>query len=432
MIQPHDTDSEKALLGSLLADSSYLSQVKPWIPSSDVFYEDINKNIWKTIIKLDNSDKNIDVVTISSAYPSRKKRGDDMYYITGLIDCSPSPANAEAYAKIIHEQWLRRKLLIQTQRIQQLSNDNSNGVEVLLEEAHSTIGNLLNLRPGSSFSLKELLLETFESIYDRRNLVPTGFDSIDGIISGMTRGELTIIAGRPGNGKTTLAANIARNLIKQGRKVILVNREMPNVEMMKKIIAMETKEISYRNLRHGIIDNRMAMDIAVSRIADTFGNLYMFDDIRDVPSTFREIKKIKPDVVIDDHVGLIEYPVSDKRDLRLKIGDTSRKYKWLAKAENMSVILVSQLNRNIEHRLDSIPRLSDLAESGFLEQDAEIVMFSHYPWITRYEDVDKYEFNIYVVKNRYGETGRVQMGYVGDSCLVFDTLNDAKEHAKLL
>jgi replicative DNA helicase len=158
----------------------------------------------------------------------------------------------------------------------------------------------------------------------------------------------------------------------------------------------------------------------------------MFDDVRDIEGTFREIKSIKPDVVIDDHIGLIEYPTHDRRDLRLKIGDVSRSYKWLAKAENMSVILVSQMNRNMEHRNDRVPRLSDLAESGNLEQDAEIVVFSHYPWVSRYGDDGNSDcyLELIVAKNRYGSTNSCEVGYHGNSCLVTDSEADAIKIAK--
>ena len=179
MILPHDKDSEKALLGSLLTDSSYLSQVKPWIPDKDVFYDTIHQNVWRCILKLEKEDKKIDIVTIHSVYPKREKIGSDMYYMTGLIEASPSAANAEVYAKIVHEQWLKRTLLTQTKRIQQLSSDNSKGAEVLLEEAHSTIGHLLNLKPGSYFDLDGLLEKTLDSFYQRKNLTPTGYPDID-------------------------------------------------------------------------------------------------------------------------------------------------------------------------------------------------------------------------------------------------------------
>ena len=382
------------------------------------------------MLRLNEAGEGIDIVTVHGAYRKKTTDGDDLYYITGLEDEVPTSAHAEIYAKRLHEHWLRRNLIKQTRRILQLSDDNSRGVEVLLEEAHTTIGSLLNLRPSSKFNLDVLLEETIDSIYTHKNLQSTGYSSIDGLISGMTRGEITIIAGRPGNGKTTLAANIARRLTLQGKTVAMFNREMPNVEMMKKIIAMESGNLSYRSLRHGVDDNKMELDLTVDRISKGYKNLHMFDDIRDLPSTFREIKRLKPDVVIDDHVGLIEYPSHDNRDLRIKIGEVSKRYKWLAKGEDLSVILVSQLNRNVEHRIDNIPRLSALAESGFLEQDAEPAMFAHYPWVSRYDEVDKLEFNVYIVKNRYGNTGTVRMGYDGDKCTIYNSIEEARNAFK--
>jgi len=252
----------------------------------------------------------------------------------------------------------------------------------------------------------------------------------------MTRGEITIIAGRPANGKTTVAANIARNLVMDGYTVAMFNREMPNTEMMKKFIAMEGDSISYRNLRHGIPSSKTKVHEAMDFIHENYKDkLFMYDDIRNISDTFHEIKNVNPDVVIDDHIGLIEYPSNDRRDLRHKIGDTTKQYKWLAKSEDMCVLLVSQLNRNIEYRTDAVPRLSDLAESGNLEQDAEIVAFTHYPYISRYGEEDssgriwtENELQLVVSKNRYGTTGSVEVGYSGDSCKLFDDLKAAMNH----
>ena len=166
-------------------------------------------------------------------------------------------------------------------------------------------------------------------------------------------------------------------------------------------------------------------------------NLFMYDSIRDMHETFSEIKRLKPDVVIDDHIGLIEFPSNDNRDLRHKIRETTMRYKWLAKGHDMCIILVSQLNRNIEHRIDSTPRLSDLAESGSLEQDAEMVVFTHYPYVSRFGAEDSNgriwmpnEMMLIVSKNRYGTPGSVEMGYSGDSCKLFDDIIDATEHER--
>jgi replicative DNA helicase len=312
-------------------------------------------------------------------------------------------------------------------------NDTSLETGNLLEDAHTTIGNIIKLQPNQTFDIDSLLVDTKESIINSTTQIPTGIGTLDRVITGMTRGEITIVAGRPGNAKTTVSANIARNLVHRGLKVAMFNREMPNTEMMKKFIAMESRALQYRNLRNNIGIDQIELADVSDKISEIYGgNLFMFDDVRDIESTFREIKAISPDVVIDDHIGLIEHPAHDRRDLRLKIGDVSRSYKWLAKAQDMSVILVSQMNRNMEHRNDRVPRLSDLAESGNLEQDAEIVVFTHYPWVSRYGDDGNSDcfLELIVAKNRYGSTNSCEVGYHGNSCLVTNTESEAVELAK--
>jgi replicative DNA helicase len=311
-------------------------------------------------------------------------------------------------------------------------NNTSLETSNLLEEAHTTISNIIKLQPNRTFDIDSVLEDTKDSILNSTTQIPTGIGKLDRVITGMTRGEVTIIAGRPGNAKTTVSANIARNLVHRGLKVAMFNREMPNTEMMKKFIAMESKSLQYRNLRNNVGINQLELGDVSALISEMYSDkLFMFDDVRDIEGTFREIKSINPDVVIDDHIGLIEHPTHDRRDLRLKIGDVSRSYKWLAKAQDMSVILVSQMNRNMEHRNDRVPRLSDLAESGNLEQDAEIVVFTHYPWVSRYGDDGNSDcfLELIVAKNRYGSTNSCEVGYYGNSCLVTDTEAEAVEIA---
>jgi len=425
MIEPRLEDT---LLGCVMQDSSKLTLVKSWIPEDDFFYSDLNKRIWKTILKLEDRGYEIDVNTVCNSIEKTKFDNNLTYTILGYMDLVVSTERTSDYCKLLHAEYLRRKLQTQVYGIQKNIGDNSLETQVLLEDAHTTIGNIIRLQPNSSFSIEDVLKDTTKSIFEKENLINTGINILDSVISGMTRGEISIIAGRPGNAKTTVAANIARNLINQGKKVVMFNREMPNVEMMKKFMAMESQSISYRNLRHNIdisdLDISSVSDIIKEKYTD---KLFMFDEIRDLDGSFREIKAINPDVVIDDHIGLIEYPVNDNRDLRIKIGDTTRKYKWLAKAEKMSVILVSQMNRNMEHRNDRVPRLSDLAESGNLEQDAEMVMFTHYPWVSRYGDDGNSEcyLELIVAKNRYGNTNLCKVGYDGNTCTIHETEESA-------
>ena len=425
-------DLEQALLGCLIQDPNQIDKVLSWITAEDFFCSEFNKKVWKAIKRIYNSKDQVDLNTISNEVSLGDSGRHAMYEITGFLDKVVSPSYAVTYAKMLHNYYLRRMLNKQMSAISNDIDDNSVETQSLLEDAHTTIGNIIKLQPNKIFSVNALLEETKESIFNSTTLIQTGLPKLDRVITGMTRGEITIIAGRPGNAKTTVAANIARNLIHQGKKVVMFNREMPNTEMMKKFLAMESDSLQYRNLRNNVSLDKDNIQATIDKIKELYeGKLFMFDDVRDMENTFREIKAIKPDVVIDDHIGLIEHPPQDRRDLRLKIGDVSRNYKWLAKAEDMSVVLVSQMNRNMEHRNDRVPRLSDLAESGNLEQDAEIVVFSHYPWVSRYGDDGNSDcyLELIVAKNRYGQTNSCEVGYHGNSCLVTESEQDAVDMA---
>ena len=424
---------EQAFLGCIITDSSYIDSVKQYITDKEFFYSSFNQKVWTAIDRLYSKNKEIDMITICEEVGGKVDGYSSSYEIAGFLDKVVSASSCVEYAKRLHSYYLRRVLYHQMTDISKGLGDASLETSNLLEEAHTTIGNIIKLQPSKTFDIHSLLEDTKDSIYNSTTQIQTGIGTLDRVITGMTRGEITIIAGRPGNAKTTVSANIARNLVHQGLKVAMFNREMPNTEMMKKFIAMESKSLQYRNLRNNIdIDSDELAEVS-NVISDVYSDkLFMFDDVRDIENTFREIKAISPDVVIDDHIGLIEHPANDRRDLRLKIGDVSRSYKWLAKAQDMSVILVYQMNRNMEHRTDRIPRLSDLAESGNLEQDAEIVVFSHYPWVSRYGDDGNSDcfLELIVAKNRYGSTNSCEVGYHGNSCLVTNTEAEAVSLAR--
>lgn len=424
---------EQAFLGCIITDSSYIDSVKQYITDKEFFYSSFNQKVWTAIDRLYSKNKEIDMITICEEVGGKVDGYSSSYEIAGFLDKVVSASSCVEYAKRLHSYYLRRVLYNQMTDISKGLGDASLETSNLLEEAHTTIGNIIKLQPSKTFDIHSLLEDTKDSIYNSTTQIQTGIGTLDRVITGMTRGEITIIAGRPGNAKTTVSANIARNLVHQGLKVAMFNREMPNTEMMKKFIAMESKSLQYRNLRNNIDIDRDELSEVSDLISDVYSDkLFMFDDVRDIENTFREIKAISPDVVIDDHIGLIEHPANDRRDLRLKIGDVSRSYKWLAKAQDMSVILVSQMNRNMEHRTDRIPRLSDLAESGNLEQDAEIVVFSHYPWVSRYGDDGNSDcfLELIVAKNRYGSTNSCEVGYHGNSCLVTNSEAEAVSLAR--
>ena len=294
---------EKALLGCVIQDPSQIDKVLSWIDSDDFFYSEFNKKVWIAIRKRHKENKQIDLNTISDKVNLNNTGYHVVYEISGFLEKVTSPSHAVAYAKMLHNYYLRRMLDRQMSAISQDINDNSVETQALLEDAHTTIGNIIKLQPNKIFSVNALLEETKESIFNSTTLIQTGLPKLDRVITGMTRGEITIIAGRPGNAKTTVAANMARNLVHQGKKVIMFNREMPNTEMMKKFLAMESDSLQYRNLRNNISLDQDSIQETMDKIKEVYeGRLFMFDDVRDMENTFREIKAIKPDVVIDDHI----------------------------------------------------------------------------------------------------------------------------------
>ena len=243
----------------------------------------------------------------------------------------------------------------------------------------------------------------------------------------MTRQEITVIAGRPGHFKSTMMINIVRQLLKEGRKVVVFNREMSNIEMMKKLIVLESENLSAESMRLGNYVDGDDDDATKSKakISADFKNLTMFDNLFDINSAMREIRKFKPDVVVDDYIGLIDVPGID--DNRLRVDSIMKQYKRACKTYNMSAILLSQLNRECENRQNKRPIMRDLRDSGSIEQDAEMILFMYYDWRYYYEDSQNGEYGLEIVlgKNRYGKTGSVHLGVAGDRCAVLSSSDEA-------
>ena len=248
----------------------------------------------------------------------------------------------------------------------------------------------------------------------------------------MTRKEITVIGGRPGHGKTTLITNLAISLLKQGYKVMLFNREMSNTEMMKKFFVMESDGLSYEDLRVGDIEKgRMeVIEMMADKVKENFKNLIMYDDIRSLHDAIREVQREKPDVIIDDYIQLVQVQNKKNRDRRFEIEEILMEYKWVCKKENCSAILVSQLNREIEKRLEPRPRMSDFSESGTIEQTAETALFVFYGFNFDDEKYDRNEIEVICDKARYGKIGTYVMGFNGSRCKFYNSSDLAKNDIK--
>ena len=432
-IMPNSSKAESVLLGGILSDPSIYDSVANYI-NEDVLYENTNKILWNKVGEMIKNGYHVDMVTVSESVTTKEKAsGLTAYYISGLFEHRAGKDTSIVYAKSIYEKYLMRLIVEKSSTIQSLAQSSHSKTYDVLSDTHSLIGELIEIKPGEGFNITSTMDDVIASIETgETNLIKTGFPGLDELSGGMTRGEITIVGGRPGHGKTTFTINIIKNLIDNGKRVALFNREMTNVEMLKKLIALESGELSYGMIRRGVFDMEGVAELSRTKqsIIDKYSSdkFIMFDRLKDFSSSASEVKKFKPDVIIDDYIQLIK-PDNYQEQRRLQLEKIVNDYKWLAKSTNASTILVSQLNRQIESRNTQRPMLSDLAESGAIEQVAENVWFVFYDYKINFakSKIGANGIEIIGSKVRYGNSGSVKLGFDGDKVKLYNTIEDFKE-----
>ena len=430
---PLSRNAEESVLGCILLDGvSIYEKVAAWIRNEDAFYYKDNQVIWKAIKSIYKSGEPIDMITVTNKVKDSNDFKNDItvnqsmaFYITGLPNSVATTANVEQHAKIIWERHIQREAGKTANKLYKTSFTDYDKLDNTLQKHSRLIDELKDLQPSKKTEIDEILNSTLSNLKDGGNIIPFGMQQLDYPAGGMTRKEVTVLGGRPGHGKTTLSINIVRSLIKQGYKVMLFNREMSNEEVMKKIIIMESKDIEYSKVRKNELsdDEILKIELLNEKIKKKYKNLIMYDNIRKLGEAMLEISRYKPDVVLDDYIQLIQ--VDDIEERRFQIEAIMMEYKWICKKENCRAILVSQLNREIEKRIDPKPRLSDFAESGVIEQTAETAIMPFYGWNFDNESYDKYEIEIIVPKARYGKVGTYVMGFNGNRCKFYFNREDA-------
>lgn len=425
---PKNEEAEIALLGSILLEGDEIfEKAKAIIKEPKCFYTTKHQELWKSFHRLYKNNVPIDTVTVFGDLKDNVKDHTlTTYYLTGLADGVPTTANAETYAKNIWYKFIQRKAVKSSQILYNLTLQNTDDIVEVLHQHEKIIQDLKDIAPSKIVETKDILDNTVKALKEGTNLIPFGIEQLDNAAGGMTRGEITVVGGRPGHGKTTMVINIVKRLLEQGKKVMLFNREMTNVEMMKKILVMEFQQFSYERIRKASDISKEITEINLKKeeLGEKYKNLIMLDDCKTLADAMKEISKEKPDVVLDDYIQLIRTDGGNK-DRRFEIEDIMLDYKWICKKLKCSAILVSQLNREIERRLDPRPKLSDFAESGVIEQTAEAAFFVYYPYAVDNRDNDKYEIEVICQKARYGQLGSYNMGFNGDKCSVYFDRNEA-------
>ena len=418
-INPSSKEGERAILCSILENSKILDDVSAYL-HKDYFYFQQNARMFEILSNMYQNGEPIDTATVCGRLTEKDKTDSvDAYYITGLLGNPTS--NPIYYAKQVYEKYLLREVIKKTALINESAYNNNSDIYNLMSDTHTSIGALMDVKPGTKFVIEQELEDTIDNIQNSDvNIIKTGFDGIDSLAGGLTRGEISILGGRPGHGKTTAMINVVKCCIEQGLKVLVVNREMTNVEMLKKILVLESGELSYLSIRKGILNdletiaklNNVKKKVAEKYSEDRF---CMFDNLNTFSQSAAEIKKFKPDIIFDDYIQLIS-PEQKFDHRRFQLEKLVNDYKWLAKSQNACVFLLSQLNRALEVRGDGRPKLSDIAESGAIEQVAENVLFVYYDFKIN-GNASKFGANqleIIGSKVRYGNSGNAVLHYEGD------------------
>jgi len=411
-LMPHCLEAEESVLGCIIKDNACLDKAIRYINKDEIFYDDVNRKLFKIIKSLIKNHVVADTVTIVSQI-QRDKTDISIYYITGLLDKIVSVSSIETHSRLIYEKYLQRQIINQTYKIQKVAFDDTFGFMKLVDKVRELNDEVIDTKPIKEFDLESLTQSTIKSIGNAENLVSFGFNILDSMAGGMTKGEITVVAGRPGHGKTTFSVNLVKRLLDQGLTVLVLNREMTNEEMIKKFLVLNSQKLSYHNIRTGKLNQDEALELRESQkeIIDRYSkNLVMYDDVSNLHETISLVSRIRPDIIIDDYIQLVK--VDNKKDRRFEIEAVMQEYKWLAKKYKCIPILVSQLNRDIERRIDPIPKMSDLAEGSTIEQIAENILFIYYDYKVNYgaSELGREKCQIVAAKVRYGTTGMFTIG----------------------
>lgn len=422
-LPPQNLEAERSVLGSLLFSSEAFDEVIQHIQSR-CFYTDAHRRIFQCIHDMyEKGVRALDVVTLAHEL---QKQGDfeeigGAAYLNEIMGSVPHAAHAEYYAKIVRDAWLQRSLIEACTDSLREAYHGTEDVEEILAKAEKRIFGIVEQQENiDKIDISNILDATFQRIYERMDQegsvsgLHTGFHALDDYTSGFQPSELIVLAARPSMGKTALVCNFAMAVSQAEKGVLLFSLEQSKIELAERLLCIQAK-ISGHKLRQGELDEfeqSMLME-AAEKMRKT--HIFIDDQsgrtMSQISAIARRLKRrARLDIVIIDYLQLIE--TEDKAMPReQQIASITRRLKFLAKDLDIPVIALAQLNRGVEQREDKRPRLSDLRESGAIEQDADIVMFLHRP--EAYDPEDRPgEADLIIAKNRSGPIGTVELTWL--------------------
>lgn len=439
-IPPHNLEAEQAVLGCMLLDSDVIPTVTELIKSED-FYRNDHKEICESILDLAEKAGPIDIITVSEQLQLRGTLDNigGLDYLANISNSVPTTANARHYAKIVEEKSLLRKLIKAAADISGMSYEASEEAVYVLDRAEKSIFDILQKRNTQGFThIKDVLLETFnrlEELYNSKGFItgiPTGFTDLDYKTAGLQNSDLVLIAARPGMGKTAMALNIAQYAAVQRHvPVAIFNLEMSKDQLVNRMLCSEVM-VDSQKMRTGKLEdddwNKIAQALAPLSEAPVYIDDTPGISVMDIRAKCRRLKLEKNlGLVVIDYLQLMQGR-GKSENRQQEVSEISRSLKILAKELNVPVVTMSQLSRGPESRTDHRPMLSDLRESGAIEQDADIVMFLYRDDYYNPDTEKKNIAEVIIAKHRNGSTGTVELRWFGEYTKFANLKRD--EHSK--
>ncbi|MBU3091137.1 replicative DNA helicase [Clostridium sp. CM028] len=421
---PYNLEAEQSVIGSMLIDKTAISRVVEVLKSDD-FYRDSHKGIFSAIFDLYQKDTPIDMITLLEHLRSSEKleASGGITYISEISNSIPSTANLSSYIKIVEDKSTLRKLIRASTEIMENCYNKQDDVEAVMDLAEQKVFNISQKKNAGDFEPMNTVLERgfleIERIFNNKGEttgISSGFPELDDKTAGFQKGDMILIAARPSMGKTTFALNLAEYAaLRQGKSVAVFSLEMSKEQLSYKLLCSEAN-VDMSKLRHGDLEDRDWENIAKASGPLAAAKIFIDDtagtSVMDMRSKCRKLKMEHGiDLIVIDYLQLMTGSNTESR--QQEVSEISRSIKALAKEMQCPVIALSQLSRAPEQRTDHRPMLSDLRESGSIEQDADLVMFLYRDEYYNEETEDKNVAELIIAKQRNGPIGTVKLAWIG-------------------
>ncbi|WP_413377159.1 replicative DNA helicase [Alkalihalobacillus sp. 1P02AB] len=422
---PQNIEAEQAVLGAIFLEDTALVTASERLQPED-FYRAAHQRIYEIMLDLAEKGEPVDLVTLTSELQDRKWLDDigGMAYLADLANAVPTAANVEYYSRIVEEKSVLRRLIRVATNIAAEGYTSEDEVDAILDDAEKTILDVAQRKNTSAFvSIKDVLVETYENIEMLQNQkgditgIPTGFVELDKMTAGFQRNDLIIVAARPSVGKTAFALNIAQNVAtKTDENVAIFSLEMGASQLVQRMLCAEGN-IDAQRMRTGALTSEDWQKLTMAMGSLAKAGIYIDDTpgikVGEIRAKCRRLKQESGlGMIMIDYLQLIQGNGRSGENRQQEVSEISRTLKGIARELEVPVIALSQLSRGVESRQDKRPMMSDIRESGSIEQDADIVAFLYRDDYYDKESENQNIIEIIIAKQRNGPVGTVELAFV--------------------